>query len=215
VADDAGVAIDAWGASSAGDARRCRRRRGGRLGATARVCGRRGQRGSVGELGKRDDAYRQLPHYGFQALAGRRGREWSAEGARGREKPDQMTAGLGNPADTPVPVPGASSAQYHRGRKPTLSSPCSTSAVSVALSSRSRAPDPGLNDTRQTLGPDGAILCRRVAKHRAAQSRHNKGSHADGLSRTRRGIPAVLNDWTALTTPPGVRNPTTISYSHR
>jgi hypothetical protein len=105
------------------------------------------------------------------------------------------------------------SSQYQLGKKPTLSSPFTTSSSPDGPSSSTLTPDPGINLTRHTddvSDPPQIELFKNVKK-RFPQSRHKRGSHAPGLPRTRRGICTVLNDCTVVTTPAGVRNPTTIS----
>ena len=105
------------------------------------------------------------------------------------------------------------SSQYQLGKKPTLSSPLTTSSSPEGPNSSTLTPDPGTNWTRHTdevSDPPEIELFKNVKK-RFPQSRHTRGSHAPGLPRTRRGICIVLNDCTVVITPAGVRNPTTIS----
>jgi len=110
------------------------------------------------------------------------------------------------------------SSQYQLGKKPTRSSPLTTSSSPEASSSSTLTPDPGTNLTRHTeVGEVSSAVLPPIdpfknVKKRWPQSRHTSGSHASGLPRTRRGICIVLNDCTVVTTPDGVRNPTTISY---
>ena len=116
----------------------------------------------------------------------------------------------------PVLLVGCSritSSQYQLGKKPTLSSPLTTSSSPERPSSSTLTPDPGTNLTRHTdeVSDPLQIELFKNVKKRLPQSRQTRGSHAPGLPRTRRGICIVLNDCTVVTTPAGVRNPTTIS----
>lgn len=140
------------------------------------------------------------------------------------------------------PLLASISPKYHLGRKPTLSSPASTSRTPMSSNRVTLTPSFGLKTTRHTGGlsamqftqrppaddwwapPDGSdcVACAfppaartmdlRNAMNRCPQSKQTVGSQAPRLPRTRRGMCIVLNDWSVFSRPAGVRNPTTISW---
>ncbi len=157
-------------------------------------------------------------------------RGWDAFGASrsGRQPPVRLTSRLMTqqrmslhvqyPGTLDTGTTGAPrytiSSQYQRGRKPTRSSFPTTSSTRLSSSLTTFTPSFGTKFTRHTVSGFPSVsstICLRKERNCCPQSRHNDGSHAPGLPRTRRGISPVLNDCTSLTCPDGVRNPTMIS----
>lgn len=87
---------------------------------------------------------------------------------------------------------GTSSSQYHLGKKPTLSSPLTTSSTSDCPESNcTLTPELGTNLTRHTDEEDTSLpawttFLKKVMK-RWPQSKQISGSQASGFPRTRRG----------------------------
>ena len=156
----------------------------------------------------------------------------------GLELPVDRASGL-------LPLLARISSKYHLGKKPTLSSPPSTSCTPIASNSVISIPSLGLKVTRQTgclsacssmhrasASESRALACTsddvactsalaastvdfRNAMNRCAQSKQTRGSQAPRFPRIRRGICNVLKDCRVLNCPAGVRNPTTISCEGR
>lgn len=109
-------------------------------------------------------------------------------------------------------TPATSSSQYQRGKKPTLSSPLTTSSTLSCSRRRTVAPAPGEKLALHTLDLSPEVTVSLILlKKASAKSRQMRGFQAPGLPRTWRGISIVFRDCMVVTIPAGVRKPTTIS----